>query len=153
MPSDLSIRKLYLDDISPGDTFRSNEYHLDETQIRTFAQQFDPQPFHLDADAAAETFFQGLAASGWHTAAITMKLLVDSVPFVGGIIGAGSELSWPRPTRPDDILHVVSTVLEVKSSRSKPDRGVVTLESRTLNQKGEECQRSIGKLIVFRKSG
>src|ERR1700761_7632543 len=121
----MESRKLYLEDLRVGDVFVSSEQQIDANQIREFALSFDPQPFHLDEEAAKETFFGGLAASGWHTAAITMKLLVESVPLGGGVIGAGSEIAWPQPTRPGDLLHVVSTILEITPSKSKPDRAVV----------------------------
>ena len=144
---------LYLDDLKVGAEYRSVEHRLDAGQTVAFACEFDPQPFHLDAEAAKDTFFQGLSASGWHTAAITMKLLVGSVPFGNGIIGAGIALQWPRPTRPDDTLHVVSRIVEIAPSRSKPDRGIVTMESLTLNQQGEICQRLVAKLVVMRRVG
>ena len=142
---------IYLEDLMPGAVYTSSEHRLDVEQIRGFAQSFDPQPFHLDEKAANDTFFAGLAASGWHTAAITMKLLVESLPLAGGVIGAGSEITWPRPTRPGDVLHVVSTIVEISPSRSKPDRGVVTVQSDTLNQHGELCQRSVARLLAFRR--
>ncbi|WP_233890206.1 MaoC family dehydratase [Paraburkholderia flagellata] len=142
---------IYLEDLMPGAVYTSSEHRLDVEQIRGFAQSFDPQPFHLDEDAASEAFFAGLAASGWHTAAITMKLLVESLPLAGGVIGAGSEITWPRPTRPDDVLHVVSTIVEISPSRSKPDRGIVTVQSDTLNQHDELCQRSVARLLAFRR--
>jgi len=143
--------KLFLDNLAVGDEFTSEEYTVDASQIREFAKQFDPQPFHLDADAANESFFGGLVASGWHTGAITMRLLVRSVPLAGGLIGVGTEITWPRSTRPGDVLHVVSTVINISPSKSKPDRGIVTVQSDTLNQRGELCQRSVTKLLVFRK--
>jgi len=151
MPTNASPKKIHLDDITLGDEFLSSEYHVDAEQIIAFAQQYDPQPFHLDETAAKNTFFQGLAASGWHTGAITMKLLVESLPFAQGVIGAGGEISWPRPTRPGDVLHVKSTVLEIAESRSRPNRGIVTVESLTLNQDGEVCQRLVAKLLAFRR--
>ncbi len=151
MPTDTSPEKIHLDDIAPGDEFLSPEYHIDAEQIIAFAQQYDPQPFHLDEAAAKNTFFQGLAASGWHTGAITMKLLVESLPFAQGVIGAGGEISWPRPTRPGDTLHVKSKVLDVAPSRSRPNQGIVTVESLTLNQDGEVCQRLVAKLLAFRR--
>src|SRR6516164_2008095 len=92
---------VYLEDLTVGAVFTSSEYPLDVEQIREFAQRFDPQPFHLNEETAKDTFFGGLAASGWHTAAITMRLLVESLPFASGVIGAGGEITWPRPTRPD----------------------------------------------------
>jgi acyl dehydratase len=143
---------IYLEDLAKGDTFLSREHAVDVRQIREFAKQFDPQPFHLDEDAARQTFFAGLAASGWHIAAITMKLLVESIPLAGGIIGAGSDITWPRPTRPGDVLHVVSTVVDIAPSRSKPDRGIMTVQSDTLNQEEELCQRSVARLLVFRRN-
>ena len=107
-------------------------------QIKAFAARFDPQPFHLDEEAAEGSFFQGLAASGWHTAAITMSLLVKSgMPIAGGLIGAGGEIAWPRPTRPGDVLQVESEVLAVTPSRSRPERGMITVSSETKNQNGE----------------
>ncbi|MBW0000490.1 MAG: MaoC family dehydratase [Verrucomicrobia bacterium] len=151
MKSAAKTEKLFLDDLAVGDEFTSEEYTVDAPQIREFAQQFDPQPFHLDEDAARETFFEGLAASGWHTAAITMRLLVRSVPMAGGLIGAGGEITWPRPTRPGDVLRVVSKVVKISPSTSRPDRGIVTVQSDTLNQRGELCQRLVAKLLVFRR--
>lgn len=144
---------LYLDDLAVGDEFRSAEHRLDAAQVKNYARQFDPQPFHLDENAARDSFFGGLAASGWHTASITMRLLVESLPFARGVIGAGAEIAWPRPTRPGDVLHVRSTVLEIRPSRSRPDRGLVTMESLTLNQDNEVCQRLVATLLAFRRPG
>ena len=143
---------LYLEDLRVGQRFSSGTHALDQAQIKTFARQFDPQPFHLDEDEARDTLFTGLAASGWHTAAITMRLMVDGgVPLAGGIIGAGGEINWPKPTRPGDILHVESEIVEVTPSRSRPDRGMVTVRSETLNQRGETVQVLTAKLIVPRR--
>ncbi|CAN7360853.1 MaoC family dehydratase [Variovorax sp. LjRoot290] len=143
---------LYLEDLSPGARFTSGEQALDAAQIVDFAQRFDPQPFHLDVEAAKSTFFQGLAASGWHTASITMRLLVQSgLPLADGIIGSGGEIQWPKPTRPGDVLHVESEVLEVIPSRSRPERGMVVVRSETLNQHGDVCQRLTTKLVVSRR--
>jgi len=113
--------RLYLDDLYVGQRFASATDTIDEAQIKAFATRFDPQPFHIDEKAAEDTLFKGLAASGWHTAAITMRLNVEGgLPLAGGIIGAGGELAWPAPTRPGDTLHVESEVLEITPSRSKP---------------------------------
>ncbi|QCI66888.1 MaoC family dehydratase [Phreatobacter stygius] len=143
---------LYLDDLHVGQTFTSGSLAVDEAAIKAFAGQFDPQPFHLDDDAAKATLFGGLAASGWHTAALTMRLLVGGgAPIAGGVIGGGGEIAWPRPTRPGDVLTVVSEVLEVTPSRSKPDRGMVTLRSETRNQRGEPVQIITMKLVVPKK--
>jgi len=144
---------LYLDDLHVGDRFVSAEHALDAAQIVEFAARFDPQPFHLDAEAAQDTFFQGLAASGWHTAALTMRLLVDSLPLAKGIIGAGGELQWPQPTRPDDVLHVESEVLEIVPSRSRPDRGTVQMRVETRNRSGDVLQRFSPRLVVARRPG
>ena len=131
-PSD----QLYLDDLHVGQRFTSGAHRLDEAQIKAFAIQFDPQPFHTDKQAAERTFFKGLAASGWHTAAITMRLNVESgPPLAGGFVGAAGELSWSAPTRPGDVLHVESEVVEVTSSRSRPDRGTIGQFCRSVSWK------------------
>jgi acyl dehydratase len=143
---------LTLDDVTPGQRFTSAPHIIDAGQIKAFAREFDPQPFHLDEEAAKDTFFGGLAASGWHVAAITMKLLVgDAAAFEGGLIGAGGEISWPKPTRPGDVLTVESEVLEVTPSRSRPDRGIVTMRSETRNQRGEVVQVFTAKVVVPRR--
>jgi len=145
------MKTLYLEDFSVGQRFISETHRVDADQIKSFAKQFDPQPFHLDEAAAQASFFQGLAASGWHTASVTMSLLVQSMPIFGGLIGAGGELQWPRPTRPGDVLQVESEVLEVKPSRSKPERGMITVRSVTKNQEGEEVQILTSRMLVWKK--
>ena len=143
---------LYLEDLHVGQRFSSDVHVVDERQIKAFASAFDPQPFHLDDALARGSLLAGLAASGWHTAAITMRLLVDGgAPIAGGIIGAGAEIAWPNPTRPGDILRVESEILSVAPSRSRPDRGTVTLRSETANQRGEVVQTLTAKLIVPRR--
>ena len=143
---------LYFDDLRVGQRFESGSHTLDAAEIKAFAAQFDPQPFHLDERAAADTLFGGLAASGWHTAAITMRLNVEGgLPLAGGLIGAGCQLSWPAPARPGDTLHVESEVLELTLSRSRPDRGIAKVLGRTLNQRGEAVQIIEAKLVVFRR--
>lgn len=151
MPETPKPPLIYLEDLSVGDVFVSKTHALDAEQIVGFASQFDPQPFHLDPEAARDTLFQGLAASGWHTAALTMKLLVESFPVARGVIGAGAELAWPLPTRPDDVVKVTSTVLSITPSRSKPDRAIVVVESITSNQRDEALQKLTSKVVVFRK--
>jgi len=147
-------RRLTLDDLRIGQRFVSGTHALDAAEIVAFATRYDPQPFHLDDAAARDTLFGGLAASGWHTAAITMRLNVESgLPFSGGIIGAGAEITWPKPTRPGDILRVESEVVEIKPSRSRPDRGMVTVRSETLNQRNEILQILVAKLVVTRAAG
>ena len=142
----------HFEDLHVGQRFSSGTHALDEAQIKSFARQFDPQPFYVDDDQARDTLFGGLAASGWHTAAITMRLMVGGVPLAGGIIGAGGEINWPKPTRPGDVLHVESEIVEVTPSRSRPDRGMVTVRSETLNQRGETVQVLTAKLIVPRRA-
>jgi acyl dehydratase len=144
--------QLYLEDLQVGQRFGSGSHTLDEEQIRRFAAEFDPQPFHLDDAAARASLFGGLAASGWHTAAITMRLLVGGgAPIAGGVIGAGGEIAWPRPTRPGDILTVDSEIIAIVPSRSRPDRGMVTIHSETRNQHGEVVQTLTARLVVPRR--
>jgi acyl dehydratase len=145
--------RLYLDDLHVGRRFASGTHALDERQILAFANEFDPQPFHTDREAAKGSLFRGLAASGWHTAAITMRLQVDGgLPIAGGIIGLGGEVTWPTATRPGDVLHVESEVADVVPSRSRPDRGTVTVRSETRNQRGDVVQTATVKLLVPRRS-
>ncbi|MCO6410754.1 MULTISPECIES: MaoC family dehydratase [Hoeflea] len=147
---------LYLEDFAAGQTFGSGSLMVSDREIMRFGAEFDPQPFHLDPEAARDTFFGGLAASGWHTAALTMRLLVDGeMTPANGIVGAGFEsLNWPRPVRPGDTLRVVSEILEVRPSRSRPTQGMIKVRSRTFNQDGEVVQESVGNLVVMaRQSG
>lgn len=144
----------YLDDLVPGQRFvGSVRSRIDAERIKTFASEFDPQPFHLNEDAASASLFRGLAASGWHTAAVTMRLLVDDdFQLAGGIIGAGfDELRWPLPVRPGDELRVECEVLEVRPSKSRPEQGLVKLRTSTLNQNQEVVQISVGNLVVPRR--
>lgn len=143
---------IHLEDLQIGQTYVSDTYVLTKDDIITFACQFDPQPFHIDEEAAKSTMFGGLAASGWHTAAITMRLLLQGGPNIaGGLIGAGNDISWPRPTRPGDTLNVVSEILTITPSRSRHDRGMVTMRSETRNQRGEPVQIMLSKLVVPRR--
>ncbi|GJH26443.1 MaoC family dehydratase [Caballeronia novacaledonica] len=140
---------LYLDDLKAGMQFDSPEFLVSEGDIRRFASEFDPQPFHLDETAAKASVFRGLAASGWHTAALTMRLLVSGgLPLAGGIVGMSVELAWVRPVRPGDVLRVVSTVQDVQRSRSKPSQGIATVMSETMDDSGEVVQRLVSKLLV-----
>jgi acyl dehydratase len=144
---------LYLEDFRPGQKFGSGRMRVEAERMKSFAAEFDPQPFHLDEGTARDTFFKGLAASGWHTTAMTMRLLVDGAfKPAGGIIGAGfEELRWPRPVRPGDELHVESEVLEVRPSKSRPDQGLIKVRTTTLNQNDEPVQVFVGNLIVPRR--
>lgn len=152
----LTARPLYLEDLVPGAIHRSDgePQEMDAGSIKAFARQFDPQPFHLDEALAGATFFRGLAASGWHTAAVTMKLLVEGgLPLAGGIIGAGvEEVRWPRPVRPGDRLRVETEVLEVRPSRSRPEQGLAKVRTTTLNQHGEPVQVMTSALVVQRRT-
>ena len=143
----------YLEDFEPGQKFGSGRLLVEAARIKSFAAEFDPQPFHVDEDRARETFFKGLAASGWHTAAMTMRLLVEGgLEPAGGIIGIGfDEMRWPRPVRPGDELRVETEVLEVRASKSRPDQGLIKVRTTTLNQNGEPVQVLVGNLIVPRR--
>ena len=146
----------YLDDLVAGQHFRgSTSLRIEEDRIKSFAAEFDPQAFHLDEAAASDSLFHGLAASGWHTAAVTMRLLVEGdFKLAGGIVGAGfDELRWPRPVRPGDELRVETEVLEVRPSKSRPEQGLVKVRTTTLNQNGEIVQISVGNLVVPRRQG
>jgi acyl dehydratase len=149
------MNELYLEDFATGQVFASGRLRIDREQIKAFAAQFDPQPYHLEEEAAAKSVFRGLAASGWHTAAVTMRLLVEGeFRPAGGILGVGfDELSWPRPVRPRDELHATSEVLEVRHSKSRPDRGLVRVRTTTFNQNEEAVQIYTGNLLVPRRPG
>ena len=144
----------YLEDFAAGQRYGgATRLTVESERIRSFATEFDPQPFHLDEAAARKSIFRGLAASGWHTAAMTMRLLVASeLKPAGGIVGAGfDEFRWPRPVRPGDELHLEAEVLEVRPSKSRPEQGLIKLRTTTLNQDGEAVQISVGNLVVPRR--
>lgn len=145
---------LYFEDLAVGQRYRSGAVRVDPERLRAFAQEFDPQPFHLDEAAARGSIFQGLAASGWHTAALTMKLLVGSpLRPAGGLVGAGAdELRWPRPVRPGDELSVESEVLEVRPSKTRPEVGLVKMRTTTSNQRGEPVQVIVMNIVVERRA-
>ena len=147
------MSKRYLEDFAVGQTFGSRRLRVDKDQIRAFAAEFDPQPFHLDEEVARDTIFRGLAASGCHTAALTMRLLVESeINLAGGIVAAGiDELRWPRPVRPGDELRVESEVLEVRPSQSRQNRGMIKMRTKTLNQNGKAVQVFVANLIALRR--
>ena len=136
-----------------GQKFTSATYLMTEERIKEFAVQFDPQPFHLDEAAAQASLFKGLAASGWHTAAVAMRLLVTGgLPFAAGAVGLGAEIEWPRPTRPGDVLQVESEIVEIIPSHSKPNQGIVRVRSTTRNQKNEPVQILTAKILAFKRS-
>ena len=140
----------FLDDLHVGDRFGSGTFEVTEKGIVDFAQDFDPQPFHLDLDAAKRSVFRGLAASGWHTAAMSMKLFVTGdLHLAGGSIGLGVDgLEWPRPVRPGDTLRLETEIVEVRQSRSKPDRGIIRIRNVTTNQDGEVVQTFQASVLV-----
>jgi acyl dehydratase len=145
---------LYLEDLTPGQVFSGGAYRVTEEAILAFARDYDPQPFHTDPAAAQATFFGGLAASGWQTAAITMRLLTEyGPPIAGGLIGGAAELVWPQATRPGDVLGIVCTIGTVTPSRSRPERGMAVLHTETRNQKGEVVQTLTAKAVVPRRDG
>jgi acyl dehydratase len=143
---------LYLDDMRVGQKFGSGTYRMTEEAIKAFAAEFDPQPFHLDEAAAKASVFRGLAASGWHTAAVAMRLIVTGdMHLAAGTVGLGGDIEWPRPTRPGDVLHVESEVVEILPSRSKPNQGIVRVRNTTINQNGEAVQIFTAKILAFRR--
>ena len=148
------MTRQYFEDYAVGQVFNSGRLRVDREAILAFAREFDPQPYHLDEEAGRNSVFGGLVASGWHTAALTMRLLVESeFRPAGGILGVGfDELSWPRPVRPGDELRVKSEVLEVRPSKSKPDRGMIRVQNTTLNQNDEVVQMFTGNLLVPRRA-
>jgi acyl dehydratase len=147
------MTELYLEDFAVGQVYNTGRLRVDREQIQAFAKQFDPQPYHLDEEAARRSVFGRLVASGWHTAALTMRLLVDGeFKPAGGILGVGfDELSWPRAVRPGDELHAKSEVLEVRPSKSRADRGLIRVRTTTLNQDEEPVQVYTGNLLVPRR--
>ena len=144
-------RALYLEDLHVGQTFTTGSITVTTEAIKAFAREYDPQPFHLDEAAAEASLFGGLAASGWHTAALSMRLMVDGLPFAGGLIGVGGETTWPRPTRPGDVLTVHVEVLEIVPSKSRPERGIVRTRHETRNQNGEPVQISHLGIVAWRR--
>ena len=145
------MTKLFLEDLVVGQTFGSGRLQIDARSIKHFAVEFDPQPFHLDEQAARETIFRGLAASGWHTAALTMRLLVESdFKPANGLVGASmDELSWPRPVRPGDELHIEIEILEIRLSKSRQGQGIVKIRVVTLNQANKAVQIYIANIVVL----
>jgi acyl dehydratase len=136
--------KLYFEDLYPGMKFDSDRsYEVTAEEIKEFATKYDPQPFHLDEVAAKDTFFNGLAASGWMTAAIAMRLRVQSTPIAGGMVGAGvEEIRFTQPVRPGDSLRIESEILGVRRSSSRPSMGVVRARTLVFNQRDELVMRS-----------
>ena len=144
---------LYLDDLHIGDRFASREYEMTLEQIQQFAKLYDPQPFHLDEQKAAQhPIFFFFSASGWHTSAVVMRLWTECFPIAGGLLGTESNLRWPRPTRVGDKIHVEVEITAITPSKSKNDRGIVSYVTQALNQHGDVLLISDTKILVFRKS-
>ena len=144
---------LYLDDLTVGRKFVTREVTLTLEGCKAFAAEFDPQPFHLDEAAARQSLFGRIAASGWYTASVSMRLLVEGeLTIAGGLVGLGGKITWPRPTYPGDKLRVETEVMNVRVSESKPDRGMVTARCETRNQRDEVVQVLIAKLVVPRRA-
>jgi acyl dehydratase len=145
------MKDRYFEDLKAGERFKSATYKVSEEQIISFAREFDPQPFHLDAVVADQTMFKGLIASGWHTAGITMRLFVQTLNFAEGAIGLGvDELRWPNAVRPDDVLQVETEIVDLRLSQSKPSHGIVRLRNVTTNQRGEIVQTMTASALVLR---
>ena len=144
---------MYLDDFKVGDVIKGGALTVDAAAIKEFAAKYDPQPFHLDEEAAKATFFGGLAASGWHTAALTMRLIVESgVPVAGGVIGAGGTINWPKALRPGETIRLESEILEVRPSKSRPDRGMVKVRFTTFDSTGDVVQVLVADLVAPRRT-
>src|ERR1700675_898296 len=145
------MKERYFDDLKVGDRFRSEPLHVEEKELIEFAHKFDPQMFHLDRKSAERTIFKGLIASGWHTAAMTMRLFVQTLNFAEGAIGLGvDELRWPQAVQPDDVLQVETEIVDLRESRSKPSHGIVRLRYVTTNQRGEIVQTMAASALVLR---
>ena len=142
--------ELYFEDLQPGMKFPSSRsYKVTAEEIKAFAEAYDPQPFHLDEAAGESSFFKGLAASGWLTAAIVMRLRVESIHIAGGMIGAGvEEIRWMQPVRPGDTLRTEAEILEVRRSSSRPAFGVVRSRTITFNQREEIVMRSVVNFLA-----
>lgn len=150
----LAMKQRYFEDVKAGDRFKSQAYAVSEEQIISFAREFDPQPFHLDRAVARRTMFEDLIASGWHTAAVTMRLFVQTLNFAEGAIGLGvDELRWPNAVRPGDILQVETEIVDLRLSRSKPSHGIVRIRNVTTNQRGKIVQTMTASALVLRRKG
>ena len=147
------MKERYFEDLKIGDRFKSQTYAVSEDQIVAFAREFDPQQFHMDRDVAAATMFGGIFASGWHTAAITMRLFVQTFNFAEGAIGLGvDELRWPNAVKPGDVLQVETEILDARESRSKPNQGIIRIRNVTTNQRGEIVQTMLASALVRRRT-
>jgi acyl dehydratase len=151
----MTTSELYFEDFTPGRQFRTTGITLTEAQIIDFALRFDPQPFHVDAEAATQSIYGGLIASGFHTMAVSFRLYVDTRALAAASLGSPGidEVRWLKPVRPGDTLSAVIEVLDTRVSTSKPDRGIVTVKYTTLNQRGEAVLTMVGKQLMRRRPG
>jgi acyl dehydratase len=147
----MPTKPLYFEDLSAGMTFTAGPIKISEAEIIAFAKEYDPQAFHTDPVRAENTVFKGLAASGWQTMGLTMRMIVEAVPLAGGVIGFGGEISWPRATRPGDELSIECEIIEITPSRSKPNQAVATIRTVTRNQNGETVQVFTSKNLIFKR--
>ncbi|WP_067486617.1 MULTISPECIES: MaoC/PaaZ C-terminal domain-containing protein [Dickeya] len=146
-----TLPKLYMDDLKVGQVFYSSEYYVSAEEITEFSTRYDPQPFHMDDRLAKDSIFRGLAASGWHTVSITMNLLVKCLPLAHGIIGKGVEnITWPRPTRPGDVLRIKAKIIDIDISPARPDRALMRIHISTIGQDNKIRQELLGKLLIFK---
>ena len=146
------MKERYFDDLKAGDRFQSEVFEVPGKAMIEFAEKFDPQMFHLDLKTAERSIFKGLVASGWHTAAITMRLFVQATNFAEGAIGLGvDELRWPNAVRPGDVLRVETEIVDLRPSRSKPNHGIVRIRNTTTNQRGEIVQTMFAHALVPRR--
>jgi acyl dehydratase len=147
-----AMKQRFFEDIKAGDRFTSETFRVSEAQIISFAREFDPQPFHLDAAVARQTMFKDLIASGWHTAGITMRLFVQTLNFAEGAIGLGvDELRWPTAVKPNDALRVETEIVDLRESQSKPSHGIVRIRNVTTNQRGDIVQTMYASALVLRR--
>src|SRR5213596_2251197 len=150
----VTMREQYFDDLKVGNRFKSEPLNVTVKDVVEFAHKFDPQMFHLSRRDAERTIFKGLIASGWHTAAMTMRLFVRTLNFAEGAIGLGvDELRWPNAVRPGDVLTVETEILDLRPSRSKPRYGIIRLRNVTTNQQGEIVQTMLASAMVPRREG
>jgi acyl dehydratase len=148
----LTAARLHLEDLAVGQRFHAGPVEVTRKAIEAFAEDFDPQPFHLDEETARASFFREQVASGWHTAALTMRLLTRAAPLAGGLIGTGGHIEWTRPVRPGDRLAVEAEILSI-AARPRAERGVVEIRVTTSNQRGETVQRLTAKILAFARLG
>ena len=148
------MKERYFDDLKAGDRFKSDPLTVTEKELIEFAHKFDPQMFHLSRRRAERSIFKGLIASGWHTAAMSMRLFVQTLNFAEGAIGLGvDELRWPNAVRPGDVLMVETEILELRPSKSRPAHGIIRLRNVTTNQRGEVVQTMLASAMVPRRAG